>query len=183
MAVVILSQWVIGSERKSMEEEGWEVETNPMKEIQVVFARDSVWAWWQAWWHRVSVITWVCVQEWFQPRRTWHTHSKRVSGGHPRLTQGECQALTHRAWWSDKFVKRLISASLPHVSHCLSVTSPLPHDSLFPYHLNMYLCVRWTQCNLGTNPSGKHGKYKGKLSGILRVSFNVLNLDDRKHSW
>lgn len=42
---------------------------------------------------------------------------KRVSGGHPRLTQGECQALTHGAWWGDKFVKRRISASLPHVSH------------------------------------------------------------------
>lgn len=49
------------------------------------------------------------------------THTfKRVSGGHPRLTPGQCQALTHGAWWGDKFVKRRISASLPHVSHYLS---------------------------------------------------------------
>ncbi|CAB1442870.1 unnamed protein product [Pleuronectes platessa] len=41
---------------------------------------------------------------------------KRVSGGHPRLTPRECQALTHGAWCGDKFVKRPISASLPHAN-------------------------------------------------------------------
>lgn len=106
---------------------GWEVERNQREEIEVVLARDSVWALWRAQWHRVSVITWMCVQEQFHPRRSWHTHSNA------------CQEATH-AWhresarpWHMERGEATSSSRDGSVPPChMSVTIPRSHVSLSP---------------------------------------------------
>lgn len=93
-----------------------------------MIARDSVWAQWRAWWRSVSVVVWVCVQERFQPRRTWHTHSNA------------CQEATH-AWdresarpWHTERGEATSSSRDGSVPPChMSVTISLSHVSLSPF--------------------------------------------------
>lgn len=158
MAVVVLSQWEIDTEIKSKQQDGWEVERNLREEIKFVFARDSVWAWWRAWWHSVSVITWVYVRERFQPRRTWHTHSNA------------CQEATHARHrdsarpWHTEHGEEISSSGDRSVPPChMSVTISHSHvsPSHFPSPWLPFLLIIWIckanhlcfRCTHSTNQS------------------------------